>query len=142
MAYGSLLMRPGDANGVQLPNGGDFFLMPVNAPDMEGIDLPAGVSLAHGCIVLTVPTRISVLMIDQALHRMLKPRSLLRYLDSTAGQQRLREAGYDPACRLHSSYSLMTPENRISLAHELYILKQRRELGTFVKALGALIAGM
>jgi hypothetical protein len=46
-------------------------------------------------------------------------------------------AGYDPKARLHTSYTLMTPRPRLSLAKELYLIRPQRELFGLVQTIAA-----
>jgi hypothetical protein len=142
--YASILKRPDhpDDHGVELHQGHEWFLVPLQTGWLDGIILPPGVDIRDGVIRLTVHATITVEGINRRLHALLAPRSFNAYLDSSEGQVRLLEAGYDPAARLHTRYTLMTQAPRLSLATELYLIRPRRELAAFVTALGEMVEAL
>jgi hypothetical protein len=142
--YASILKRPADAfdPGRVLNNGHEWFVVPVQEGWLGGKRLPTGMSIRDGVIRLTMPTAVTVVDVDRALHDILRPRSLNVYLDSPDGRKRLLAAGYDPKARLHTSYTLMTPRPRLSLAEELYLIRPQRELFGLVKAIDAVAASL
>jgi hypothetical protein len=138
--YASVLKRPGDPTdpGRELADGHEWFVVPMQ-PDWLGRQAqPEGLALRDGVLRLTMPTSVTVTMVDQALRAMLRPRALHAYLDSPEGQKRLSEAGYDPKARLHTRYTLMTPTPRLSFARELYLIRPQRELPALVTAIDAI----
>jgi hypothetical protein len=142
--YASILKRPADASdpGRMLNNGHEWFIAPVREAWLGGNEVPAGMSIRDGVIRLTMPTTVTVVDVDRALHDILRPRSLNAYLDTPDGQKRLLAAGYDPKARLHTSYTLMTPRPRLSLAKELYLIRPQRELFGLVHAIDAVAASL
>jgi hypothetical protein len=140
--YASLLKRPNDPDdpGIELTSGNEWFLVPMQEEWFEGAALPDRISIRDGVIRLSVPTFITVEMVDCLLHELLQPRSLNVYLDGSEGQARMVEAGYDPAARLHTRYTLMTREPRLSLAGEIYLIRPMREFTDFVILLDVLVA--
>jgi hypothetical protein len=140
--YASILKRPADASdpGRMLNNGHEWFIAPVQEAWLGGNELPVGITIRDGTIRLTMPTAVTVVDVDRALHDVLHSRSLNAYLDGPDGQRRLLAAGYDPKARLHTSYTLMTPLPRLSLAKELYLIRPQRELLGLVHAIEAVAA--
>jgi hypothetical protein len=142
--YASILKRPDDPDdpGIELRQGHEWFLVPLQTGWLDGAILPSGVDIRDGVIRLTIHATITVEAINRRLHALLAPRSFNAYLDCAEGQSRLLQAGYDPAARLHTRYTLMTQAPRLSLASELYLIRPRRELGAFVIALGEIVEAL
>ncbi len=142
--YASILKNPSEADAIGrvLNKGHEWFLTQIADFWLNGRPLPRGMTIANGVIRVRVPTILTVDRIDRELHGMLAPRSFHDYLDSAEGQRRLKDAGYDPAARFHTSYTGMTTEPRLSLAQELYLIRPRVELRGFVDALAAMIQSL
>jgi hypothetical protein len=158
--YGSLLLTPDEAAAGRrtqdkaptilhpadpppvLASANEWFLIPLSADWLAGLDMPQGMALKGNTLAMTVPTGITTEVLDKAVHELLRPRSLRSYLQTDEGRGRMIAAGRDPAAWLHTSYSLMTEMYRISAAEELYLLRPRRELPALVTALGGLLSDL
>ncbi len=142
--YGALLKRPGDPNdpGIMLDKGHEWFLVPFQEAWLNGMMLPEGLRIHEGIIRLTLPISVTVEMAERRLHAMIIDRCLNRYLDSPKGQERLRQAKYDPAARMHTRYTLMTSVPRVSLATEIYLIRPRAEFAAYVGLLGRLVRSL
>jgi hypothetical protein len=132
--YASVLKRPDDDmdTGVELDHGNEWFLVPLQTDWLDGSALPAGVELIDNVVRLRVSNVTTVKQVDNALHAALKPRTLSQYLAMPDGQARLHEIGRDPALQLHTRYTLMTSQARLSKATEVYLIRPRRELQALI----------
>jgi hypothetical protein len=158
--YGSLLLTPDQtASGKRTPDGAptpshppnlppalasanEWFLIPLSPDWLAGFDMPSGTALKGNTLAISVPAGITTEALDKAVHDLLRPRSLRTYLQTDEGRSRMIAAGHDPAAWLHTSYSLMTRQHRISAAEEIYLLRPRRELPALFTALGGLLKGL
>lgn len=142
--YASILKRPQSNHISSLPRESNWRLLRVSEADLAGTKLPFGVNLRGGYIVVQVPKWISIHMFDAAVRAMLAPRSLNAFLDTGAGQARMRAAGYDPALRLHSARrgTVTDLKPAFSRAIECYLFMPRKELRILVEKLGQMIDGL
>jgi hypothetical protein len=158
--YGSLLLTPDQASSGTRPpdsapttihpadlppvlaSANEWFLIPLSPDWLAGFYIPADMALKRNTLSITVPAGITTEALDKAVHDLLRPRSLRTYLQTDEGRGRMTAAGRDPGAWLHTSYSLMTREHRISAAEEIYLLRPRRELPALIAALGGLLKGL
>jgi hypothetical protein len=158
--YGSLLLTPDQvtssgraSNGAPTPSHPpdlppalasaiEWFLIPLSPDWLAGFNMPSGTALKGNTLAISVPAGITTEALDKAVHDLLRPRSLRTYLQTDEGRGRMIAAKRDPAAWLHTSYSLMTQERRISATEEIYMLRPRRELPALITALGGLLQGL
>jgi len=118
-----------------IEQGKEWFLSPWRAEDLQGTHLPAGMEIRTGHLEITFPLSVTVEAVDHAVHAMLEPRSLARFLQTEEGRARLECIGMDPDGQLLTRYTLMEVKDRISAAKEIYLFRPQRELPAFIEAL-------
>jgi hypothetical protein len=123
-----------------LEEANDWFQMPLQDDSIGLWELPACVTLDRNTIVLRMSTRIPVERLDDTVHLALAPRDLRRYLLGEEGQIRMSAAGYNPRSQLWTNYSLANDGRRPSAAHELYLIRPRRELRDLITCLAEVVA--
>jgi hypothetical protein len=124
---------------VSIPQAHEWCLSPFRQQDLA-VPLPAGFSIIDGHLEVRVPFAVTVEAVDRAVHALLKRRSLEQFLASPEGQMRLVQAGLDPAGRLYTRYTLMTRQDRISHAEELYLFRPQVDLPVLVQGLARALA--
>jgi hypothetical protein len=93
-----------------------------------------------GHLEVRVPFSVTVEAVDRAVHTLVKNRSLERFLASPEGQKRLVQAGLDPQGKLYTRYTLMTRQDRISRAEELYLFRPQVDLPKLMQGLSRALA--
>ncbi len=141
--YGAVLADPRrpEEGARSLVGGGDVFLVRITDEMLIGVKMPAGLAVVDGVIEARLQLGATVEDADKALSRALAPRSLNAYLATDDGQQRLREAGISTAFRFCTLYSDIGPAPRLSEAHELFLVRPRREMQGLLDAISAALAG-
>lgn len=139
--YASLWGQAGQAIGefTTIPQAHEWCLSPFREQDLAA-PLPRGFTIVDGHLEVRVPFSVTVEAVDRAVHTLLKNRSLERFLASPEGQMRLVQAGLDPQGKLYTRYTLMTRQDRISRAEEIYLFRPQVDLATLVRGLSQALA--
>jgi hypothetical protein len=124
---------------VAIPQAHEWCLSPFRERDLAA-PLPKGFTIVDGHLEVRVPFAVTVEAVDRAVHTLLRQRSLERFLATEQGQQRLVQAGLDPKGKLYTRYTLMTRQDRISRAEELYLFRPQVDLPTLVQGLSRALA--
>lgn len=114
----------------------EWFLMPWREHDLADFVLPEGIHLVDGALEVELPFGIHVEDLDRAVHGLLAPRALDKFLASAEGRKRLEKTGFEPqGFEIKTKYTLMEVTDRLSAVREIYITRPRIELRAFVNAL-------
>jgi len=135
--YAELWGRPDEPieTMARIEQGTEWFLSPLREKDLGQTSLPTGMEIRTGHLEITFPLSVTVEAVDHAVHAMLEPRSLARFLQTEEGRARLECIGMDPDGQLLTRYTLMEVKDRISTAKEIYLFRPQRELPDFIEAL-------
>ncbi len=136
-SYAERWGRPGSdpASHFLIDQANEWFLWSWKPEHLRGLALPAGFHLYRGCLEVEFPFSVTVQEVDDAVHQVLKDRSLIDYFLSDEGKSRLSGLGLDPEATLLTRYTLMEVKDRISVVNEIYRFKPRVELPLFVSLL-------
>jgi hypothetical protein len=128
--YGALLVDPHNPeNEAQcLMLGGDVFLSAIDDDMLDGITVPTGLATMDGVITFRVQPGTSVEQVEPLLNNALAPRSLNRFLATVEGQNRMRQAGFNPRHWLMTAYTDVGRNPRYSIAEEVFLIRPRREI--------------
>lgn len=140
--YASLFGRPGAPIGDMhiIQQAEEWALVPIRADHLgPAALLPSGFHLENGALEVEIRLDVPVEAVDRAVHAMMAPRALDRFLASVEGKKRLAAAGFDPAGVLQTKYALMFEEDRVSRVQELYLFKPQRELSRLVHILAEVL---